>query len=143
MIDYINLLGVLKMISNMFFSEDFMEGRDNSGNPVPTAIGPTSQFNIESFPTNYSFCLQVLLSDIDLSQETNLTVTFSIEDGEVLLASDTINLPKADEDKLSVNFNLNFRNARIEKEGTYIARLFYKEVPVNEVKVNFFKKREE
>lgn len=109
----------------MFFSADFVENRDSNNNPIPTSIGPTSEFAIEQFPTNYSFSLQVMIAKINIFQANVVTINFSKENDDNLLVSEVLNLPQSTEDEeASINFNLNFRNVRLAEEGIYVASLF-------------------
>lgn len=132
------------MIANMFFSEDFIENRDMNNNPIPTVIGPTSEFGLINFPTNYTFTLQVMISKLKVNNQVNVTITFSRVSDEALLLSENVVLPiKEDDSEVNVNFNMGFRNTLIEEEGVYIARLFVDGVMVRDCEVNMAKARTE
>lgn len=126
------------MLANMFYAEDFKEGRDITGNISPIIAGPTNMFAVSNYPTNYSFSLIILLSDFKIEEIEKLSVVFkNKETGEVLQKLVNLELPNVKGEIRNLNFNLEFRNLNIPSEGLYVSSLYVNEKIVSEAKLLF------
>ena len=109
--------------------------------PVSQIIRPLQELSPIAIPSNYSFFISCIISNIRYNPENHLKITFEDPGGEIIevFEQHDCNPPtkSSNPDELyGLQLNIDIRNVILSKAGTYGTRVLFNNIELGFYKIN-------